>query len=1052
MILNNKPLSVLSASAGSGKTYNLVQHYLFLTLGQKYTPENFGKIMAMTFTNKAAWEMKDRIIGALDLLSNGERKNEKEEKKRRDLLAVTADNLQISETALTQKAKDLLQLILHSYERFQVATIDKFNLRLIRTFARDLNLNEDFEVVLDEMQIIDQVVDQLISEIGEEGRGKVTELAIAYAKTNLEDGERWDFKQSLLQFSKILKEEKNQAYIQKIIADNYEAANLEILNQQAKDLQSRYQTAKTNLISVFQNLNLTPNDLPQKERGLFGYLSRGVPNADAGNIAKPNSYVLKTMSGEIVKPDHRFPDELRDALNQFLKEQDEIAKRYFVVNSKRKNFHNLALLQHVADALEKIKEKDNIVRISEFNAMIARLIAAENAPFIYERIGTRLQHYLLDEFQDTSRLQWNNLIPLVYDAISQQKENLIVGDPKQAIYRFRNGLVEQFVALPGIYNPEKDKNTLELSNYFESMGYKKPLDTNFRSKKDIIDFNNHFFEEAVELMPAEFKHYYSDVKQNIKNEEYGYVQFKLHEKSLKNDFESLLQEYLINTIAECEKDGYNRGDICILVRGKKTGGLVAKVLNAADEKFKIVSADSLTVSSDKAVQLIVQYMKLRRNATNTTVRLQFAVTYLQFLEQDPIEILNDFWVDFVGNLNWKAFVEKHFKDLEKLFFTYDSLYDLGQQFARLIHLSEINSPYVHHFMEMLVNYDVQFGPDLRGFLENWDTKGKQETVQIPKSKDALEIMTVHKSKGLEFPVVIMPNLADFDFSRIKDSMFIELKEQGIIYTNLTKESSLEEIEKEYLQERSQLFLDEMNLLYVAFTRPVDRLYVLGFDDAKKKDDISNIEQLMAIAIHQMKKKGVIKQSNNCFEFGEKCKRSKEMDSTAIEAFIPTDLKDFLWFPELAIRDEEAIKKESLEDERVYGNIFHQVIALINDIDDFENVLTTLNSTLSTSLYDKYSKRLSSDLKNIKNDLKIKTLYSEAEKIISEKDILVGQNKVLRPDKIFYLKDRLVVLDFKTGKAKTEDNQQLSHYINVISELTDKAVEGELYYTGQNTLL
>lgn len=1044
MIVDNKPLSILSASAGSGKTYNLVQHYLYLTLSNKYAPENFAKIMAMTFTNKAAWEMKDRIIGALDLLANGERSNEKLEKKRIDLIKNTTKNIKVSEEELTQKAKNLLQLILHSYERFQVATIDKFNLRLIRTFARDLNLNDDFEVVLDEMQIIDKVVDQLISEIGEEGSAKVTDLAIAYAKTNLEDGEKWDFKESLLQFSKMLKEEKNQAYIQRIIEENYESSSLQELNEEAKALKERYELAKIKVLTVFKSLDLSPEDLPQKERGLYGYLTKHLPSADAGNVPKLNSYVQKTISGENVKSNHRFPDELRDALVPFFKEQEQIAKRYFVVNTKRKNFHNLALLQHVAEALEKIKDRDNIVRISEFNAMIASLIAAENAPFIYERIGTRLQHYLLDEFQDTSRLQWSNLIPLVYDAISQERENLIVGDPKQAIYRFRNGLVEQFVALPGIYNPENDKNKQQLSKYFESMGHKKPLDTNYRSKKDIIEFNNYFFESAIQLMPEEFKHYFSDVKQNVKNEERGYIQLNFIAKELKNDYETLLSDFLLSTIAACEKDGFRRGDICILVRGKKTGGLVAKLLNASEENFKIVSADSLTVGSDRAVQLMIQYMKLRRNSGNKTIRLQFAVVYLQFLEKNPLDVLDDFWMEKVGNLNWESFVKTFFNDFESLLFNYDSLYGLGQQFSRIINLSEINSPYVHHLMEMLVNYDVQFGPDLRGFLENWELKGKQETVQIPKSDDAIEIMTAHKSKGLEFPVVIVPNLSDFEFSKMKDPMFIDLGDDDLIYTTLKKEALIEQVEKEYHQERNQRFLDELNLLYVSFTRPIDRLYVFGVDDEKKKDGINNMEQLLVTAVNQMKSKGLLHHRDNCLAFGKKLICDEQLEERTINAFPPTNLKDFLWFPELAIRDEEAIRKERLEEEKVYGNLFHEVVAKINALKDFEGAQELVDELPDSAA--KWKEKLTIDLEKLKNDSHLNRLFEAAEKVVSEVDIIVELNEVIRPDKIFYLKDRIEVIDFKTGLPNNKHKHQVSFYAKIIEELTGIATLPKLYYT------
>ena len=796
-----EPLLVLSASAGSGKTFSLVQTYLSLTLGEEQYPANVSKILAMTFTNKAAWEMKERIIDALDRLAFGDRENEKEREKCAQLMKTTQENLGMDPNLIAEKARKTLAYILHNYEAFQVMTIDKFSLRLIRTFAKDLDINDDFEVILNEDELIEQVVDELLSKLGSKGSESITNLALAYAKSNLTEGDKWNFRSQLIDFAKVLKSEKDQAYIEKILSKAFGKELYDELFTELNGLNHAHKEKKQALISFFQTLQLAEQDLPYKGRGLHGYLTTHLPNSDLNNRAKVNSYVEKTLTGEIVKPEHNVPEELVQRVSQFIQEEQPLYERYFLVHALRKNFHNLALLKYIAQELNMIKERDNIVRISEFNRMISSLLSEEKAPYIYERLGTKFRHYLLDEFQDTSRLQWLNLLPLVHDAIGQNAKNLIVGDPKQAIYRFRNGLVEQFVALPGVYNPENDVATAQLSAYFSQMGKKESLNDNWRSQENIVQFNNAFFKEAITFLPEAYASYYDDVTQNPKGKKGGYVAFEFVENA-----KEVEEDYILSVIANCEADGFKRGDICLLARNKRDGKRWATILAKSPENYKVVSADSLTVVSDKIVQVCSDYFYLRRNARNKTIQIKFAVNYLSLKGHDPIVVLNDYWGEYVGDLKFEAFITDFFEGELTFFFNYENLYDLGRQLIALLGFDELKNPYLHHFMEMLHRYDLRFGPDLRGFIDYWETKGSEETVQMPENDEAIQIMTVHKAKGLEFPVVILPNL-NWRFSDVKSPHFVEVEGDTLIHTKLVKEKAPDYILERYQEERNQQLLD-----------------------------------------------------------------------------------------------------------------------------------------------------------------------------------------------------------------------------------------------------
>lgn len=1045
-----KPLTIYSASAGSGKTFNLVQKYLQLVLSESEKSVLFSKIIAMTFTNKAAWEMKERIIQALDVLAFSENLSEENQEKRLDFLTLTSAKLQMDPVKVQERAKQVLVDVLHQYETFQVLTIDKFSLRLIRSFARDLNINDDFEVILNEGEIIEKVIDELLSKIGNPNYDNVTKLALDFAKSNLADGEKWNFRRQLISFATVLRKENDQQYIALILNQKFTPELHDDLREKCRGLKASFERIKNVLLDYFKSLNCIAEDFPRKNQGLYGLLSSKLSETGVNDEIPINTYTSKTLTGELIKPEHNVPQTLIDATIRFLEEAKPIQDRFFVVDNLRKNFHNLALLKYVASELNEIKERDNIVMISEFNKMISDLLTEENADYIYERIGTRFESFLLDEFQDTSRLQLLNLLPLVHNSISENKDVFIVGDPKQAIYRFRNGLVQQFAALPSIYNPDNHSKLAEQSHYFESLGEKHSLKDNWRSSASIVDFNNKLFSRAKDFLPNEYQSYYSDVEQSIKSKQLGYVEIDNSSYDSDSKLEKQ-QSFLLESIRKCEEDGYKRGDICLLARSKKEGKQWAKWLNEAPENYKVVSADSLTVNSDKTVKVFIDYLYLLRNNANPSNRIKFVVNLLTLKGEEPLLYLANYWVDGkVGQLHFETFVKDYFQDNETLFFNYENLYDLGQQFARLIRVNELNNPYVHHLMEMLQNFDLQMGPDLRGFIDFWETQGKEETVQMPENDDAIQIMTVHKAKGLEFPVVILPNL-EWEFSKVKDAHFVEVENinTDVLYTKLVKEKVPDFIIDKYQAERNNMLLDEFNLLYVALTRPVDRLYLKVQSKTSSSGEINNIARIVSpICEELVKSKFLTRKEQDILIAGEATPKSTKKEISS-DNFYPKDISDLLWFPDIALQDDDALDKESINEEVRFGLLVHDLVAKTSDLEQIDSHVLEL--VKQDQIDNVYAEKLRRKLKEIISFPAYNSLLNEAEKVLTEASIIVNEEQTLRPDLIIEQKNETIIIDFKTGAERSTHFKQIENYRKTLIAMGYKNVTGYLYYT-QNLVL
>jgi ATP-dependent exoDNAse (exonuclease V) beta subunit len=1057
-----KPLQILNASAGSGKTYNLVKTYLRLILGDDRSPSTFAHIMAMTFTNKAALEMKTRIISALDLSSNPKRKTTAETKKALSLIEDIAKELKISKPELQFRAKNALKQILHQYEDFNVMTIDKFNLRLIRSFSRDLDLDSDFQIILNEDEVLDQVIDQLMDGLDPILRAKFTQLVLNYSREKIADQESWNFQRDLKKFANILTNEKYFTLLKEMKEADFSEMAFQGLKTEIEVIKNLLKQQAQEIYSLFLSIADHPN-LPGKSVTANAFKKLNTDEFLKGNDKNLGFFTDSVLSKleNIV-----FSDELRSLCYRFQEEFESKNKELNLLQLVKKNFYNMALLQFIADELETVKQTEKLIRISEFNKLISELIEKEEAPFIYERLGIRFQHFLLDEFQDTSRLQWMNIVPLVHESLSQNNANLIVGDPKQSIYRFKNGLAEQFVALPAIYNPDKDIDIQRKSDFFVKQGDKEPLKDNYRSFKEIVKFNNVFFETFKTSIPSSLVTFYDDVAQNPMGKDGGYVY--IHSEAVKSEGKKSEQiedkrsiTMMLSWINQCIQDGFEKGDICILGNTKKDCNSWA--IELTNQGHKVVSADSLLVNSDHGVKMAIAYLKWRKNPAGELEARRFSELYFSLKSQNSISKIQSYWKNEEGAngkiyqfFDTKKFFAENFGSEDQFFFPFENLYNLLQGFYNLTGLEEIHNPYLHHLSDMVHEFDNQRGPELELFLDFYNGKGKDSAIQIPENKDAIKVMTGHKSKGLEFKVVLLPNM-DWSITG-KSSMFLMKESEKFVYAGLSKNSKVDRIRMEHEKEYNQSLLDKINLCYVMFTRPVERLYIANFHEEKPREprfgkvlhDVflklseKNFENVSTIETEAEKIQ---------FECGyiwhSDAKENGEEDLSNGN-FSPISLKNKLWFPDISLKENALDEETGLTEQQRFGNQLHFLLSITSDSSEIE---FNLKSNLENGLLEKdFETKLRETLQQIFGMKDYQELLNDATKILNEQGIIIGVNEIKRPDKIICKENETIVIDYKTGIPKAQHLKQVQVYADTLREMGYQQVRGIVFYTSELRLV
>ena len=917
------PLFVLSASAGSGKTYQLVLQYLSILLGTKSSIK-FKGIVAITFTNKASLEMKTRIIDALFKLAKFE--NSLEDKNTAEILNELEKLIKIDQEKIVKRSGDALKAILHGYENFNVSTIDKFNLRLIKSFSNDLDLPNEFEISLNEKEVLEEVLDLMLNSIGENGNKELTRLLKSYAKTNFRDGNQWNFKWQLMSFASSLSKEKNQSFVKILMNSSFDKKQYQSIQSKVDDLNAKFKTKTQPFADLFYSLNIDEQDLPYKGTTFNALLK--IAEMEKCPLNNKGKSVLSDRLLNYCEEEgdtKALTRGLKDLLLEIHQCYLEICPDMALLLKYKANFFNMALLRYIFDSLTEHKEKNKIIRISEFNELIGNLVQKEEAPYIYERFGVRYEHFLLDEFQDTSRLQWLNLLPLLRESLSNQKENLIVGDPKQSIYRFNNGLAEQFVSLPEIYNPEQDPYVAEVSGFFSKMGLKRPLIDNYRSCPEVVLFNEKVFTNFSKKLSKNFEEFYESVAQNPISDKKGFV--KVISQKQKRNIELMITD-ITEIIFNAESNDFDLGDICILTAKNDLGVQIANELTK--KGISVFSQESLLISKNIQVRLLLSYLKWRMRPTMDSAKRHFGELY--FRMHDKTE---DRYFDFLkekvapSGYSYKVFDDEEFlgeffEGRDSFFKPFENIYELAVQFISMMKWKEIGNPFLHQFLDLLFQFQNNRQSDLSKFIEYYEEHKSSFALKMPDTKDAVQIMTIHKAKGLEFPIVVVPEM-DFGLSLRGDSKFFVETQDKILYTSLSETSLVEEINQKAQEEKNLILLDKLNMLYVAFTRAEKRLYIFNRFDGKSNLG-SKFNECLIEAFD-------LKEKEECHEYTSGIEMNKYEASTSIknkevDFYTPAEVDTDNSKVEMILEADEGEHYHSQE-ERLFGIYFHQFMSEVN---------------------------------------------------------------------------------------------------------------------------
>ncbi|MBU2937942.1 UvrD-helicase domain-containing protein [Lacinutrix sp. C3R15] len=1041
---NQHPFTIYNASAGSGKTFTLVKEYLKILL-QSNNTQQYKYILAITFTNKAVGEMKERIIEMLTEFSSEDILN-----KPNSMFTVLTEELQMKPELLQKKSKKILNSIIYNYAAFDVSTIDGFTHKIIRTFAHDLKLPLNFEVELDQDSLLQEAVDSLIAKAGT--NKQLTKVLVDFAIEKADEDKSWDISFDFNKIAKLLVNESDVAHIEKLkdkSLDDFKALKTQI-KKDLKSLEEEIVEISKNVLQLISEAGLQFNDFSSS------YLPKHFEKLANKNFAVSldTKWQITLINNETLYPKRLTPElgAVIDGLQpQFIKAFEATKNLVFqqkFLKAFYKNITPLSVLSAINQELTNLKLDQNKLLISEFNTLISKEIKDQPTPFIYERLGEKFRYYFIDEFQDTSKLQWQNLIPLIDNSLAgenlkQEKGTaMLVGDSKQAIYRWRGGEADQFIDL-------YSKKSLP----FQVEQHVDNLPTNYRSYKEIILFNNSFFKYVAETFfsnPDYNNLYIEGSKQNTFNTNEGYIQLEFLDLKNENRDEIYPQKTL-EIIKTCLKNGFTYQDICILVRKKKEGVAIAEFLNT--ENIPIMSSETMLIFNSPEVQFIHNILTLLVQSDNDEIKVK-ALNYLtqKFKIKDK-----------------HAFFSKHIK--QSLFQTFKSfetyniyltpnqllqlpLYELAESIVRNFKLIETSNAYVQYYLDFVLEYAQKQGSSLSGFLEHANNKKENLSIVSPQGQNAVQIMTIHKSKGLEFPVVILP-YADLNiYKEIEPKEWFPLQAEnfnGFSSTLLNYNKEFENYGEVGLQihnkHQAELELDNINLLYVALTRPKEQLFILSQRDVSK-NELEQPKSFAGLFINYLVQQQKYHENESLYTFGNAKKTStpKVTPKKIIEQqeFITTTKEShnikivtnsgYLW----NTTQEKAIEK---------GNLIHNIMAHIKTKED---ITFAISHFLDKAIINPdQAQELQKTVTQIIEHKALKNFFTEENTIYNERDIISNQ-EIIRPDRlVINAKNEATIIDYKTGAINNKHQLQLENYQRIIEEMPYQVTNKILVYINED---
>ena len=1033
----NKNFQIYRSSAGSGKTYTLSLSFIALAL----KGDNFGykdyyrKILAITFTNKAASEMKERVLEYLDSLAN--------EKDNDGILLWLVGETRLTEVEIYKRAGIIHKHILHNYADLGISTIDKFTYKIVRTFASDLGLSHNFDLEMDTYKIIQPVVALLLTKMSNTG-GDLSDALVNFAMQKAEDGKSTNIERDLEIFSQELFKEEVAKYVDGELLSVSDCMLLKKDLQKTKnDIALKVEKLADKVCIFFDTNGFTKEHF---NRGTFyTHFTKNIA-ADDNKWMPTDALIRYTANGEWYTKSKK--QEIKDLVDSFIPQLEQffidlmdLLTEYNSVNAVLKNIYSIAVLNELMIEVRNFKKENNIEQISEFNKKIHNVVTKQPASFIYERLGERYNHYLIDEFQDTSLLQWQNILPLVTDSLDNGK-SMVVGDGKQSIYRWRGGEVEQFFKLPEIY---KGDDLLFKQDWESKLAYHenvKNLKSNFRSRKNIIEFNNQFFENTKTLLSQDIIGIYDKAEQESKQaKEGGYVHIELLGDK-ENDATTLILEKLVSEIKKLkENNNYSYSDVAILCNSKKSVSLVAEQLSLA--AIPVISNEGLLLHKSEKVNVLLALLKYLQNPKDKIAKTVVA-DYLSFnvLKSENRHDLNLLIKSEAGFVEMLTKANVFLNPLKLL---QEPLYEMVEQIIRLFHFNE--DVYLQFFLDVILAYSEKNGSSLTEFLLWWEDRKLKEAIVIPEGTDAVQVMTIHKSKGLAFNVVMIPfnwedRVRTNDIWVDTSNHFNKQLPAALIAGNKKLEYSY--FSKEYQKEKEMSLLDSLNKLYVAMTRPKERLYIFSkflpanLKDYEKKENLNSF---------------LYKYDDNFpIKIGDS-EMMHEQKQSDVATFSVTKRKKLDWREVISLKHtaEEIWDTETANKKRDWGKLLHLVLSEIHYLEQKDELIEN-TFKLGKCVKEDYEK-LKTSIAKLLNHKEVKQYFTDDWDVKTEKEILMENGKTYIPDRLLFSKksDEVIVIDYKTGSVKTEHEKQITEYADALRKMGKTKVKRVIIYISDSEI-
>lgn len=1043
----------INASAGSGKTYTLVQRILILCLAYPSQHDAIRNILALTFTNKAANEMKQRILEWLKSFTQSDyQKNTDLHNIRQELKNM---GITVSPDELHHRSQKVLDYILHHYSLLSIGTIDKFNSRLVRSFSHELGLAHQFNLEIQNEPYLIEAVDKMLDEIG--NNQEISESFLDFVNYNLDNEQRIAINTTLYQNAKKFVKDIHYEHLKDNETFDWDAYH-QTKNQLREEIHQHQniaeQTAREAMDTI-RSYNLEHADFAgggNKALSYFfeSYLKNGEPKLQE-SPEKEEKKILHYRKGAS-KAGKIKEHLINKILEPLIDARANIIRHYVEKEKKHKFLKELLPLKfnkEIQNKLKEIEAENDLVLLSKFNILINENLKDEPSSFIYEKIGTRYQHFFLDEFQDTSKMQWENLIPLRDNTITSENHTFtIVGDPKQSIYRFRGG--DSDLMLDIINQKEKTPISVHLET----------LENNWRSARNIVDFNNELYHFISNNLDDE-KHrilFSEKARQIPRKKSTGRVRVSLSDNLRSSElFQENVAEQMHRNIQQCIDNGFQLSDIAILCRSGQEIQKYSQLLGQKQIRYKgldlfikTLSEKGLTLGNSLTVQSVIWFLKWNLQPDNHQylIKLMYTLSALGRIE------IQDFSAEMLEilSLNHKADIEdfilkKYRINLVQKDDLHLNLYNFIEFYIKAFSVPNKEVDFLLNFLELLYNFTQNAGLGIKDFLKFWNEEGVKTSVQASDNIDAIKLMTIHAAKGLEFPIVFLPMP-----NSNKDSQFNEWLElehfpklKSINISSFKKELSAydESINAFNLKNTYKNKIDRLCIQYVATTRPVEQLFLYLQRPSKTGGNHLEIYDFIHTKnIHQLDEFDLYPEIGDSFRNHNAAANPHKIHSMNIKKLSEHNANIN------NIKIATPSRNHEYTNESIKAGIFaHEVLAKIKTESDIDKVLE--HYLLSGEITVEEKADIYTRILGVIQNESFAKYFQENLKIINEKDIMISETgqktKIYRPDRLIATDEGYYIIDFKTGKEKPEHQKQIHEYQTALEKLEKKVLATQLIY-------